>query len=82
MGVTTEKRMLRYHVREYERFILERLPAASEAAGRRIESSLCIIDLSGLSMKGSLHQKFYCYKYALTNLCHLQVLEINYVDSH
>ena len=51
MGVTTEKRMLRYHVREYERFILERLPAASEAAGRRIESSLAIIDLSGLSMK-------------------------------
>ena len=43
--------MLRYYVREYERFIIERLPAASEAAGRRIDSSLAIVDLSGLSMK-------------------------------
>ena len=51
MQNTTEKRMLRYYIREYERFILERLPAASDAAGRRIESSLAIIDLSGLSMK-------------------------------
>jgi hypothetical protein len=43
--------MLRYYVREYERAVLERFPAASEQAGHRIEESLAILDLSGASMK-------------------------------
>jgi len=48
---TTEERQLRYFVREYERMILERLPAASEAMGHRVEQGLAIIDLAGASMK-------------------------------
>jgi hypothetical protein len=47
---TTPERMMKYFVKEYERVLIERFPAASAAAGRRIGQSLCIIDLDGLSM--------------------------------
>lgn len=43
--------MLKYFIREYERLILERFKAASKAAGKRIETSLTILDLDGVSMK-------------------------------
>lgn len=49
--VTTEERMLKYYVREYERVLWERFPACSRKEGRHIEQSLTILDLSGISLK-------------------------------
>lgn len=49
--LTNTDRMIKYYVREYERTLLVRLPACSTAAGRKIEQSLTILDLEGLSMK-------------------------------
>jgi hypothetical protein len=49
--VTTYERMERYFVREYERLLHYRFAAASEAAGRRIENTLTILDLGGASTK-------------------------------
>ena len=49
--VTSADRMFKYFVREYERLIQDRMPAASEAAGVRIDTSLCILDMEGISMK-------------------------------
>jgi len=43
--------MLRYYIREYERLVIDRYPACSEVYGSRIETSLTIIDLNGVSMK-------------------------------
>lgn len=43
--------MLRYYIREYERLVLDRYPACTKAWGSRIETSLTIIDLSGVSLK-------------------------------
>jgi len=49
--LTNTDRMIKYYVREYERTLLMRLPACSKVAGRKIEQSLTILDLDGLSMK-------------------------------
>jgi hypothetical protein len=38
-------------VREYEKLLYERFPACSQAAERRIENTLTILDISGGSMK-------------------------------
>lgn len=48
---TTEERIIKYYVREYERLMRIRYPAASEAAGTLIEQSITILDMQGFSMK-------------------------------
>lgn len=49
--VTNTDRMIKYYVREYERTLLNRLPACTQAAGVKVEQSLTILDLEGFSMK-------------------------------
>lgn len=49
--LTTEERMIRYYIREYESMINERIPACAIAAGYAIEQTLTILDLGGSSTK-------------------------------
>ncbi|KAJ3027680.1 UNVERIFIED_CONTAM: cytosolic factor, phosphatidylinositol/phosphatidylcholine transfer protein [Siphonaria sp. JEL0065] len=50
MSVSTEERMQRNHVHEYERLIRYRMKACSEKAGRHLEQSLVILDLKGIAL--------------------------------
>lgn len=45
--ITTEERMLQFHVQEYERCLHYILPACSKIAGRHIEQTFAIIDVTG-----------------------------------
>ncbi|VFQ58710.1 unnamed protein product [Cuscuta campestris] len=51
MRITTIERYLKYHVQEFERTILEKFPACSVSAMRRICSTTSILDVQGLGMK-------------------------------
>ncbi|QSL64775.1 hypothetical protein MERGE_002077 [Pneumocystis wakefieldiae] len=48
--ITTEERMLKNLVFEYEKFINQRLPACSRKSGRLIETSCTIMDLKGVGI--------------------------------
>lgn len=48
---TSEERLIRLSVREYEKLIKEIFPACSEAVGHPVEQTLTILDLGGASMK-------------------------------
>ncbi|KAJ3234969.1 cytosolic factor, phosphatidylinositol/phosphatidylcholine transfer protein [Chytriomyces hyalinus] len=50
MASTTEERMQRNHVHEYERLIRYRLAACAIKAGRHLEQSLVILDLKGIAL--------------------------------
>ena len=50
LAVTTEDRLVRYYIREYERTIEDRLPACSRVFGRDIRQYTSIFDLKGVSM--------------------------------
>lgn len=45
--VTTEERMLKFHVQEYERCARYIMPSCSIVAGRHIDQTFAIIDLKG-----------------------------------
>lgn len=45
--VTTEERMLKFHVQEYERCIQYIMPACSKVSGRHIEQTFAILDVKG-----------------------------------
>lgn len=47
--ITTEERMLKFHVQEYERCIQYIMPACSKVAGRHIEQTFAILDVKGAS---------------------------------
>lgn len=64
--ITTEERMLKYYVREYERLLLDIFPACTRAFGTRIEQTLTILDLSGVSLKLVNNQVFNFIKIAST----------------
>ncbi|KAL4873381.1 hypothetical protein BDV12DRAFT_77499 [Aspergillus spectabilis] len=48
--ITTDERMLKNLVTEYERFADDRLPACSRKAGKLIETSCTIFDLKGVGL--------------------------------
>lgn len=45
--VTTEERMIRFHVQEYERCARQIMPACSIVAGRHIDQTFAVIDVKG-----------------------------------
>lgn len=47
---TTEDRMLRYYIKEYERTQIYRLPACSKAVNKFIEQSIVILDMDGVGL--------------------------------
>ncbi|KAJ3197532.1 hypothetical protein HK101_002835 [Irineochytrium annulatum] len=49
-SVTTDERMLKNHVYEYEKLVQYRLPACALKAGRHLEQSCVIMDLKGVSL--------------------------------
>lgn len=51
--ITTQERMLRNLVWEYESFVKYRLPACSRKAGHLIETSCTILDLKGISISAA-----------------------------
>jgi len=62
--ITTEERLLQRFVWEYEKFLTERLPAASRAAGHHIETSCTILDLKGVSIGQFWRVKDYVFQTA------------------
>ena len=46
--ITTEERMLKFHVQEYERCIQYIMPACSKVAGKHIEQTFAILDVKGI----------------------------------
>jgi len=48
--ITTEERMVKHYIQEYEILMNLRYPACSAAAGRRVEQGFTIIDLTGGGM--------------------------------
>lgn len=49
--VTSEERMLRFHVQEYERAMRYIFPACSLMAGRHISQTLAVMDLKGVGLR-------------------------------
>lgn len=45
--ITTEERMLKFHIREYERFLHQIAPVCSKVAGRHIDTCFSILDAKG-----------------------------------
>ncbi|KAJ7219976.1 CRAL-TRIO domain-containing protein [Mycena pura] len=58
-GVTTQERQLKRLVLEYEKFLSERLPACSAAAGHPVETSCTILDLHNVSLSNFYRVKDY-----------------------
>ncbi|CAK5275918.1 unnamed protein product [Mycena citricolor] len=61
-AATTPERQIKRLVLEYEKFINERLPACSAAAGHPVETSCTILDLQGVSMSNFYRVKDYVSK--------------------
>jgi len=47
---TTEERMTKYYIKEYERLMKYRFPACSRAASKIIEQSLTVLDMEGIGI--------------------------------
>ncbi|KAJ7494561.1 CRAL-TRIO domain-containing protein [Mycena galericulata] len=58
-AATTPERQLKRLVLEYEKFLYERLPACSAAAGHPIETSCTILDLQNVSLSNFYRVKDY-----------------------
>ncbi|KAJ7931337.1 CRAL-TRIO domain-containing protein [Mycena leptocephala] len=58
-AATTQERQLKRFVLEYEKFLSERLPACSAAAGHPVETSCTIMDLHNVSLSNFYRVKDY-----------------------
>ncbi|KIY52580.1 hypothetical protein FISHEDRAFT_35007 [Fistulina hepatica ATCC 64428] len=58
---TTQDRLLKRLVLEYERFLEQRLPACSRAIGHPVETSCTILDLANVSLSNFYHVKDYVF---------------------
>jgi hypothetical protein len=58
LEATTEERLLKYCVREYEKVHSQVFPACSEALGTNVRLSIVLVDLNGMTMK-HLSKKVY-----------------------
>ncbi|GLB33363.1 putative CRAL/TRIO, N-terminal domain containing protein [Lyophyllum shimeji] len=58
-AVTTQERLLKRLVSEYERFLAHRLPACSRTVGHPVETSCTILDLQNVSLSNFYHVKNY-----------------------
>ncbi|KAF8173762.1 CRAL-TRIO domain-containing protein [Mycena galopus ATCC 62051] len=56
---TTQDRLIKQLVVEYESFLTSRLPACSAAIGHPVETSLTILDLGGVSLSNFIRVKDY-----------------------
>ncbi|KAJ7087365.1 CRAL-TRIO domain-containing protein [Mycena belliarum] len=61
-AATTQERQLKRLVLEYEKFLSERLPACSVAAGHPVETSCTILDLQNVSLSNFYSVKDYVMK--------------------
>ena len=48
--ITSDDRMMKYYIKEYERLMKKRFPACSKASGKLIEQSLTILDMEGIGL--------------------------------
>jgi hypothetical protein len=48
--ITTEDRMMKYYIKEYERLMKYRFPSCSKARGSIIEQSLTVLDMDGVGL--------------------------------
>lgn len=51
MKLTSEERMIKFHIQEYERALKYIFPACSKAAGCHISQTLTILDLKGVGLR-------------------------------
>jgi len=58
-AVTTQDRLLQRLIYEYEKFIIERLPACSKAVGHPVETSCTILDLKNVSLSNFVRVREY-----------------------
>jgi hypothetical protein len=58
-AVTTQDRMLKQLVYEYEKFLTDRLPAASAKMGHPVETTCTILDLANVSLSSFYKVKDY-----------------------
>ncbi|TRM68650.1 CRAL-TRIO domain-containing protein [Schizophyllum amplum] len=58
-SITTQERLLKRLVQEYERFLMQRLPACSRAIGHPVETSCTIMDLSNVGLSSFYRVKDY-----------------------
>ncbi|PSC67121.1 Glutamyl-tRNA(Gln) amidotransferase subunit A [Micractinium conductrix] len=49
--ITTEDRMIRFHIQEYERCLKYIFPSCSKQAGRHIDQTFAIMDVKGVGLK-------------------------------
>jgi hypothetical protein len=58
-AATTQERMLKCLVYEYEKMLRERLPACAAATGKVVETSCTILDLNGVGLSNFYKVKNY-----------------------
>jgi len=64
--ITTQERLLKYHVFTYEEMIQRKLPACTRAKGERVVQSFTILDLEGCSMSDLLDRQNHRFLGAIT----------------
>jgi hypothetical protein len=48
--LSSEERLVKYYIKEYEYLLKKRFPACSKAAGKLVEQSLTILDMDGIGL--------------------------------